>query len=600
MRKPTDEQQAVLNNKARVRIVRAAPGSGKTWLVAELIRQELDNWPTRTSGIAALSFTRVGGDEIRKAVGHELGHPHFVGTIDAFLFRYVVRPFLKKCYQHLAAPRLIPGEWGAEHWSKYGRNLKATVGDDRKPISLSGCVFIDEDQDGKAIVACKRYHAKPLARLLGDELKSVKDAKMKLWERLGWLTHSDAALWASKILEHETFGPDVRAEVVRRFPLIIVDELQDTGYFLGKSICLLVKEPSVRSVLVGDPDQAIFEFNGARPDLFNRFESINDTITLPLSGSRRCASSIAIVAAHLKDSRGSIGPAPGSTGRAFLVRYDDMVADIFRLVDIVTKGQNEASTKVIARHTATVDALIGRSTKTAPKLGCPPLNHMQRAVVAFRQGRQVAALAAARATLESAVFQHEGVDDTELEEHSIEPSQWKRLSVDCLLSASTVPAAGNLYDWHNEVGKIIFEKLDEFGLDPSFQFTTDRLKPQKRKDWDKACADYLPQISASAPVKTDVPVVTVHGVKGETHDVTIFVCPDTKKANYCPSAVWWSADEKDREEKRIAYVAMTRTQGDLIVCVSNNCFQRLCTNRKAFVDNFECMTVDEFAQERGA
>ena len=66
-------------------VVRAVPGSGKTWLVAELIKKQLGEWPTRTSGIAALSFTRVGGDEIRKAIGYELGHPHFVGTIDAFL-----------------------------------------------------------------------------------------------------------------------------------------------------------------------------------------------------------------------------------------------------------------------------------------------------------------------------------------------------------------------------------------------------------------------------------------------------------------------------------------------------------------------------------
>src|SRR5688572_10931479 len=103
MRTPTIEQQEVINSRTRIRVVRAAPGSGKTWLVAELIRDELSRWPTRSNGIAALSFTRVGGDEIRKATGQELGHPHFVGTIDAFLFRYVIRPFLQKCFPELAS-----------------------------------------------------------------------------------------------------------------------------------------------------------------------------------------------------------------------------------------------------------------------------------------------------------------------------------------------------------------------------------------------------------------------------------------------------------------------------------------------------------------
>lgn len=74
MRAPLSCQQAVLDSAARVRVVRAAPGSGKTWLVAELIRRELERWVPTTSGIAALSFTRVGGDEIRTAVGLSLIH----------------------------------------------------------------------------------------------------------------------------------------------------------------------------------------------------------------------------------------------------------------------------------------------------------------------------------------------------------------------------------------------------------------------------------------------------------------------------------------------------------------------------------------------
>ena len=178
-----------------------------TWLVAELIRRALQDWPEPTSGIAALSFTRVGGDEIRKALGHELGHPHFVGTIDAFLFRYVLRPFLRRCFPNLADPRLVPGEWGAEHWSRHASKQSSTVG---RGINLFGCIFIDE-LNGKIVIACKPHPARPL-RPLGDaESAKVYAAKMRLWQRSGCLTHSDAALWASRILEHQPFGSLVRA-----------------------------------------------------------------------------------------------------------------------------------------------------------------------------------------------------------------------------------------------------------------------------------------------------------------------------------------------------------------------------------------------------
>jgi DNA helicase-2/ATP-dependent DNA helicase PcrA len=597
MRTPTREQQAVLESSARVRVVRSAPGSGKTWLVAELIRRELNNWSTRTNGIAALSFTRVGGDEIRSAVGYELGHPHFVGTIDAFLFRFVVRPFLQKCFPDFTAPRLIPGEWGAVHWGSCGPGRGATVGTSANRINLFGCVFIDEEND-KAVVAHKPHPAQPLRPLGTSELSQVKTAKKQLWKRTGWLTHSDAALLASKILGHESLGEIIRAELLRRFPLIIVDELQDTGYFLGKSILLLVNESVTRSVLVGDPDQAIYEFNGARPDLFNRFDAVEGAVTLPLSNSRRFSSSVATVAAHLKDSGGSIGPADGKTGQTFLVIFDEMAIDIPRIVEAITtfhKGASITSIKVIARQTATVEALNMRSTKPAPKLGCPPLNHMQRAVIAFLQERQAAALAAARAAIELLVFQHEGVEETKLEELGIDPSRWRRMAIECLLRATGEEAIGNQYDWQAKIGRILEDELNKFELDPALWSTTSRIKPKKLTGWDKPCKDYLPQTPLSETEYKGVAVQTVHSVKGETHDVTVFVCPD-KRANTCPSVRWWSTDEKDREEKRIAYVAMTRTQGDLIVCVSSNCYRRLTLNRSSFVESFVCKTVDEFVR----
>ena len=368
MRKPTPEQEAILIETARVRVVRATPGSGKTWLVAEAIRQTLNTWTTKTSGIAALSFTRVGGDEIRKAVGHDLGHPHFVGTIDAFLFRYIIRPHLCRVFNGaFALPRIVAGEWGAENWSRCGTNLNATVG---QGIKLFGCVFIDERQ-GQVVIAHKPYPAQPLRELTGNDIQSVKEAKKKIWKSCGLLTHSDAALWASKILAHPTLGAIVRAEVIRRFPFLIVDELQDTGHFLAKSIRLLLDEPDAHGLLVGDPDQAIYEFNGARPDLFNTFEAFAGAVTLSLSNSQRCSSAVAKAATHLKDSAGVFLPAQDQDGRALLIRYKNMAADVPRVLEAIRANSSTALVKAIARATATVEELAGRRANHAPSLLLP-------------------------------------------------------------------------------------------------------------------------------------------------------------------------------------------------------------------------------------
>jgi DNA helicase-2/ATP-dependent DNA helicase PcrA len=595
MRTPTPEQRAVLDCSARVCVVRATPGSGKTWLVAELIRQELDRWSTSISGIAALSFTRVGGEEIRKAVGYELDQPHFVGTIDAFLFRYVVRPFFRSCFPRFADPRLVPGEWGTEYWNNYGLIHSTTVGQD---INLFGCVFIDEEQS-QVVVAHKPYPALPLQRLVGVNLEKVKAAKMRLWKESGCLTHSDAAYWATRILEHPVLGGIVRAEIVRRFPYLIVDELQDTGYFLGKSIRLLLSEPIIHGVLVGDPDQAIFEFTGARPDLFDEFGTLEGAVCMSLASSRRCPRFVINVAKHLKDSGGEIGPAEDREGQAILVSYSDMKADIDRIMIAITNPRRHDNIKVIARSNQTINRLIGRGSAGEQKIGCPALYHIHRAVIGFRQGRQVAALAAARAALDVAVFKHEGVSDKQLNQSKIDPQDWKSLSIRCLLCANALTTTGNLFDWQKAAGEIIDAEIGAFGLDPSLNYSAGKLKPQKRGEWEKPSADYLPQPGGTSLSFMGVPVQTVHGVKGETHDVTIFVCPPVNRADRCPSIVWWSANDKDREEKRIAYVAMTRTQGVLIVCVSEDCFQRLTNRQPQFVASFECMTVDEYVAVLG-
>src|ERR1019366_5810139 len=181
----------------------------------------------------------------------------------------------------------------------YARDQKTTVG---KGINVFSCVWIAEAANGASLAAHKPHPAQPLTLLSGPELHLVTNKKNLIWKHTGQHTHSDAALWASRILGHPTFGPAVRAEIARRFPLLIIDELQDTGHFLGKSVRLLLGHDGIRSVLVGDPDQAIFEFNGARPDLFDLFESIAGAEPLPLAHSRRFGSAIALAAGHLKDT----------------------------------------------------------------------------------------------------------------------------------------------------------------------------------------------------------------------------------------------------------------------------------------------------------
>ena len=61
--KMTEEQKEFLVAEGKV-VVKACPGSGKTYTVAHKLLSYVNNWKDYHSGVAVLSFTNVASNEI--------------------------------------------------------------------------------------------------------------------------------------------------------------------------------------------------------------------------------------------------------------------------------------------------------------------------------------------------------------------------------------------------------------------------------------------------------------------------------------------------------------------------------------------------------
>ena len=81
--------------------IQACPGSGKTTLVAAKLILLSDKWQEKHKGICVLTHTKTAKKEIIERLQNHpsgfvlLSYPHFVGTIQEFIDKFLSLPFLK-------------------------------------------------------------------------------------------------------------------------------------------------------------------------------------------------------------------------------------------------------------------------------------------------------------------------------------------------------------------------------------------------------------------------------------------------------------------------------------------------------------------------
>lgn len=259
----SDNQQEIVFNKSGKFVVRACPGSGKTYCVGARLARLIHNWEKRNEGIAVLSFTNVAWQEIEKKCNEKfsigkIAYPHFLGTIDSFVNKYIFLPFGHLILGCKERPTLVGEPHGTWSGGRYDR-------DPNKHFDI--CSF---DIDGNLIptgnMQAFGFSWRNKDGSINGNVVNLEKAKKALLKS-GYANQSDANYFAMKILEKY---PQIAKAIAVRFPYLIVDEAQDTSDIQMRIIDLLIENGLDEVMLVGDPDQAIFEWNDARPELLTQ------------------------------------------------------------------------------------------------------------------------------------------------------------------------------------------------------------------------------------------------------------------------------------------------------------------------------------------
>lgn len=300
----SNAQKLIVDCESSQIIVKACPGSGKTLSVAaRLARLLQSNNLGRHQGIAVLSFTNTACEEIKKKLKgefgrtEEIGYPHFIGTIDSFINNYIFLP-----YGHLemgckGRPEIVGTEFNK--WHEYDLSLTGYYYDhgvrkvrDRDPNYYFDKVsFKIENDIEKPFPLCppSSYHfswSNPRSR---NKIQRVIEVKHTHFEK-GKANQADANYIALKTIKGKSA---IARNLVERFPIIIIDEAQDSTDIQMSIIDLLIKSGLKNIMLIGDPDQAIFEWNTANPELFKqKWDNKKDWHQLELKENFRSSTNI--------------------------------------------------------------------------------------------------------------------------------------------------------------------------------------------------------------------------------------------------------------------------------------------------------------------
>jgi len=247
----------------------ACPGSGKTEVVGIKAAYEIANWKDNFSGMAVLSFTKNAAKEISNRVkkyggASAIKHPHFIGTIDAWLHGYILQPFGHRVVNYQGKDgdktfRIIKNDERLGFLTSFNSMLTRTRKKDTKnekfKIEIKVNDYYYENINVLSLQSQNRTFNPSTLNLQKIEIENLEKKKKKFL-RAGLSTYADAEFLSHRVLvKYE----EILQLIAKRFKTIIIDECQDLSCN-QLAILKILYNNGVSIHFAGDNDQSIYEF----------------------------------------------------------------------------------------------------------------------------------------------------------------------------------------------------------------------------------------------------------------------------------------------------------------------------------------------------
>jgi DNA helicase-2/ATP-dependent DNA helicase PcrA len=275
-----DRQWAAYESKGHCAVL-AGPGSGKTKVLTVKMARLLAEDARRPRGIACVTYNTECVRELRRrldGLGVEESDRVFVGTLHGFCLRHILSPFGALAGRPLSEPMNVPSE----------RDRVQLVDAAMRRLGIGG-------RADDLLYAMDKARRLCLDRTpeegwdANDDVVRVTVEYERQLEAEGSIDFDTMVRTALILVEANEW---LRTCLRARFPILIVDEYQDLGLALHRLVMSLCFQARVRLFAVGDPDQSIYGFTGACPELLDEVAARDDVEDVRLRLNYRSGSKI--------------------------------------------------------------------------------------------------------------------------------------------------------------------------------------------------------------------------------------------------------------------------------------------------------------------
>jgi DNA helicase-2/ATP-dependent DNA helicase PcrA len=260
--KLNDAQRAAVTAPLGPTLVLAGAGSGKTRVlthrVAWLIRVE----NVSPHGILAVTFTNKAAGEMRGRIETLLGIPGaalWIGTFHGLAHR-----LLRIHWREAGLPQTFQILDAEDQLRMVRKVLKALELDETRWVPRELTYFINTQKDEGARPKHVKDNGDPMRR----EYVRIYQAYQDACERAGVVDFAELLLRAYELWRDH---PPLLAHYRARFRHVLVDEFQDTNLIQYAWLKLLTGSDGLPFV-VGDDDQSIYRWRGARVENLQQFQ----------------------------------------------------------------------------------------------------------------------------------------------------------------------------------------------------------------------------------------------------------------------------------------------------------------------------------------